>query len=97
MRSRFATDIVFHLLSPRDGWGLLQRELESVGFRIKAEGEDIDTVMGLFSRLREKKAWANGRDVKRLASVLIRCVVNEGNMDHDRQVSVGAIVRLGNG
>ncbi|RYP13603.1 hypothetical protein DL765_006804 [Monosporascus sp. GIB2] len=71
LRSRFATEVVFHRMRPEHCLQLLQQCVGKLGVQI--EGVDrLDSarwtpVVRLFSKLTATKSWANGRDVVRLA------------------------------
>ncbi|KAL4771213.1 P-loop containing nucleoside triphosphate hydrolase protein [Aspergillus nidulans var. acristatus] len=72
LRSRFPTEVVFYPLSADDCWRLLQRELTSAGILIIEERGSTTAVTRALRRLGRMESWANARDVKRLAGVLVR-------------------------
>ncbi|GAB1200978.1 hypothetical protein APSETT444_010362 [Aspergillus pseudonomiae] len=91
LRSRFPTDVVFQPLSAGDCWRLLQRELASVGIQIIEESGGVAKVTGAFSRLRKMECWANARDVKRLAGVLVRQIFSRAEDGKDPHVTIEEI------
>ncbi|OGM49016.1 hypothetical protein ABOM_003124 [Aspergillus bombycis] len=91
LRSRFPTDVVFHPLSAAGCWRVLQNELTSVNIRIVEERGGATKVTGVFSRLRKMESWANARDVKRLAGVLVRQIFSRAEDDKDPHVTTEEI------
>lgn len=75
LRSRFATEVVFRPMRPEHCLVLLQQCVGKLGIRIEGVGELDNTtrtpIVKLFAKLVAFKSWANGRDVEKLAGIII--------------------------
>ena len=72
LRSRFATNVDFKPMEPKDCLRLLQQCLSKLGIQLEgtddAGNQEVKAYLNCFYRLRRSKSWAGARSVESLAS-----------------------------